>query len=179
LDGGRIGAVVPHGSFNLVTGQRQRQTGPSATQPPPRGLYTRVRAQGGLHGHWNEIATQPIGPVPFQPLGILALYQSLKSKGGLAADKAAALRINLNVEGCCIVAAPVHAPSRAPLFHPISLSPQRSLVRDGQTSSHSPWLVDFHCTSPPPSPSPHANSFVMGTAVINLAHTRTMDQSRK
>jgi hypothetical protein len=29
-----------------------------------------------------------------------AFYQSLKSKVGLAAAKAAALRINLNVEGC-------------------------------------------------------------------------------
>jgi hypothetical protein len=60
-----------------------------------------------------------------------AFYQSvsLKSKVGLAAAKAAALRISLNVEGCGIVAAPVYAPSRAPLllplllFHTISLSP--------------------------------------------------------
>ena len=34
-----------------------------------------------------------------------AFYQLLKGKGGLAAAKAAALRINLNVEGCGIVAA--------------------------------------------------------------------------
>jgi hypothetical protein len=56
-----------------------------------------------------------------------AFYQSLKGKVGLAAAKAAALRINLNVEGCGIVAAPVHAPSRTPLLLPllltISLSP--------------------------------------------------------
>ena len=57
-----------------------------------------------------------------------AFYQGLKSKVGLAAAQAAALRINLNVEGCGIVAAPVHAPSRAPrllppFFHTISLSP--------------------------------------------------------
>ncbi len=45
-----------------------------------------------------------------------AFYQSLKSKVGLAASKATALRINLNIEGCGIVAAPVHAPSRAPLL---------------------------------------------------------------
>jgi hypothetical protein len=38
-----------------------------------------------------------------------AFYQSQKSKVGLAAAKAAALRININVEGCGIVAAPVHA----------------------------------------------------------------------
>ena len=51
-----------------------------------------------------------------------AFDQSLKSKVGLAAAKAAALRINLNVEGCDIVAAPVHAPSRAPLLLSLLLS---------------------------------------------------------
>jgi hypothetical protein len=55
----------------------------------------------------------------------VAFYQSLKSKVGLAEAKAAALRINLNVKGCGIVAAPVHAPSRAPsFFHTMSLSPE-------------------------------------------------------
>ena len=61
-----------------------------------------------------------------------AFYQSMKSKVGLAAAKAAALRINLNVGGCGIVAAPVHPPEHLPLalpfsspsfFHTISLSP--------------------------------------------------------
>jgi hypothetical protein len=52
----------------------------------------------------------------------VAFFQSLKSKVGLAAAKAAALRINLKVEGCGIVAAPVHAPSRAPLLLPLLLS---------------------------------------------------------
>ena len=37
-----------------------------------------------------------------------AFYQGLKSKVGLAAAKAAALRINLNVQGCGIVATPMH-----------------------------------------------------------------------
>ncbi len=105
---------------------------------------------------------------------------------------AAALRINLNVEGCSIVAAPVHAPSRAPFllpsrFHTISLSPNsfvldpavinthtpRSLVRDGQTSPRRPRLVVSHSTCPPLSPSPHADSFVIGTAVINIHSSRT------
>jgi hypothetical protein len=51
-----------------------------------------------------------------------AFYQSLKSKVGVAAAKAAALRVNLNVDGCGIVAAPVHAPSRAPLLLTLILS---------------------------------------------------------
>jgi hypothetical protein len=51
-----------------------------------------------------------------------AFYQSLKSKVGLAAAKAAALRINLNVESCGIVAAPVHALSRSPSPPPPSFT---------------------------------------------------------
>jgi hypothetical protein len=103
-----------------------------------------------------------------------AFLQSLKSKIGLAASKAAALRINLNIPGCGIVAAPVHAPSRAPLLLPLLLShnipPPRSLVRDRQTSPLRPRLVVSRSTCPPLSPSPHANSFVIGPAVINT-HT--------
>jgi hypothetical protein len=51
-----------------------------------------------------------------------AFFQSLKSKVGLAAAKAAALRINLNIDGCSIVASPAHAPSRTPLLLPLLLS---------------------------------------------------------
>ena len=50
-----------------------------------------------------------------------AFYNGLKSKVGLAA-KAAELRINLNVQGCGIVATPMHAPSRTPLLLPVLLS---------------------------------------------------------
>ncbi len=49
-------------------------------------------------------------------------YNGLKSKVGLAAAKAAALRVNLNVQGCGIVAPPMHAPSRTPLLLPLLLS---------------------------------------------------------
>ena len=41
-----------------------------------------------------------------------AFYNGLKSKVGLAAAKAAALRVNVNVQGCGIVAPQMHAPSR-------------------------------------------------------------------
>jgi len=51
-----------------------------------------------------------------------AFYDGLKSKVGLAAAKAAALRVNLNVQGCGIVATPMHAPSRTPLLLPLLLS---------------------------------------------------------
>jgi hypothetical protein len=58
-----------------------------------------------------------------------AFYQSLKIKVGLAAAKAAALRINLNVEDYGVVVAPVHAPSRAPLLIPLLLSQNLPLPR--------------------------------------------------
>jgi hypothetical protein len=90
------------------------------------------------------------------------------------------INLNVTVEGCGIVAgraarAPVHADSRAAalpfssssFFHTISLSPAFTLVRDGQTSPLRPRLVVSRSTCPPLSPSPHANSFVKGTAVIN------------
>ena len=45
--------------------------------------------------------------------------------------------------------------------------PPRSLVCGGQPSPHKPRLVVSHSTCPPLSSSPHAHSFVLGTAVIN------------
>jgi hypothetical protein len=45
--------------------------------------------------------------------------------------------------------------------------PSRSLVRDGQTSSHMPRLVVSHSVCPSLSPSPPAHSFIIGPAVIN------------
>jgi len=61
--------------------------------------------------------------------------------------------------------------SRSPSPPPPSFkqypSPPRSLVRDGETSPLRPQLVVSRSTCPPLSPSPHANSFVIGNAVIN------------
>jgi hypothetical protein len=54
-----------------------------------------------------------------------------------------------------------------PILLSHNLSPPRSLVRDGQTSPHRPRLVVSRSTCPPLSPSPHANSFIIGTAVIS------------
>jgi hypothetical protein len=53
--------------------------------------------------------------------------------------------------------------------------PPRSLVCGGQASPHKPRLVVSHSTCPPLSSSPHAHSFVLGTAVINthIPHLKT------
>jgi hypothetical protein len=71
------------------------------------------KTRGALHCHWNAIAT--FGLVPFK-FRRAAFYQSLKSKVGLSAAKAAALRINVNIECGGIVAPPMHAPFRIPLL---------------------------------------------------------------
>ena len=95
-----------------------------------------------LHCQWNAIATQPIGLVSFQARGILPVdeEQSLT----VAAAKAAALRINLNVEGC-----------------------------DGQTSPHRPLLVVSRSTCPPLPPSPHANKLCSRSCSKKKTHTVT------
>jgi len=46
-------------------------------------------------------------------------------------------------------------------------------VCDGQTRLHRPRLVVSYGTCPPLSSSPHANSFIIGTAIINT-HTHTV-----
>jgi hypothetical protein len=55
--------------------------------------------------------------------------------------------------------------------------PPRSLVCRGQPSPHKPRLVVSHSTCPPLSSSPHAHSFVLGTAVINT-HTSVLSHLR-
>ncbi len=58
-----------------------------------------------------------------------AFYMGLKSKVGLVAAKASALRINLNIQGCSEVAPSPHAPSHAPLLLPLLLSHNIPLPR--------------------------------------------------
>jgi len=57
--------------------------------------------------------------------------------------------------------------SPSPRHPPLTQNPftPRSLVRGGQTSPHKPRLVASHSTCPPLFSSPHAHSFVLGTAV--------------
>ncbi len=105
-----------------------------------------------------------------------AFYNGLKSKVGLVAAKAAALLVNLNVQGCSIhssipnARSLSHSPSAPPPSFPQSPYPPRLVVRDERTHPHSPRLVVSHSTCPPLSSSPPANSFVIGPAVINT-HT--------
>jgi hypothetical protein len=58
-----------------------------------------------------------------------AFYQSLKSKVGLAAAPSGGVEDQPQCQGCGIAAAPVHAPSRAPLLSPLLLSHNLPLPR--------------------------------------------------
>jgi hypothetical protein len=69
----------------------------------------------------NKPVIKPIGQrVPVQTRGIHSFYMGLKSKVGLVTAKASAFRINLKIEGCSVVAPPLHAPLTLPFFSPSS-----------------------------------------------------------
>jgi hypothetical protein len=88
-----------------------------------------------FHCHWNAIATQ------------IETVEHSRTRGG----QSRSLRNDLNIDSCSVVAPPMHAPSSAPfllatllatlLSHNIPVPRERSLVRGGQTSPHTPRLV--------------------------------------
>jgi hypothetical protein len=83
------------------------------------------------------------------------------------------LRINLNVQGCGMVATPrslSHSPSAPPPSFTQSTYPPRSLVRDGQTSPHRPRLVVSRSTCPPLS-SPPPREQLCTRSCSNKTHT--------
>ena len=121
---------------------------------------------------WNVIATQPLGLVSFQARGILPVAEEQSRTRG---SQSSGVEDQPQCRGLCHSRRPSarslsRSPSPPPPSFTQSPSPPRSLMRDGQTSPHSPRLVVSRSTCPPLSPSPHANSFIIVTAVIN---TRT------
>jgi hypothetical protein len=62
---------------------------------------------------------------------------------------------------------PSTRPSASPTQTRVLRNSASSLVCGGQPSPHKPRLIVSHSTCPPLSSSPHAHSFVLGTAVIN------------
>jgi hypothetical protein len=115
----------------------------------------------------------PIGLVPFQARGILPVAEEKQSR--TRGSQSGGVEDQLQCRGLWHSSSPSArslSRSRSPPPPSFTLSPPppRSLVRDGQTSPHRPRLVVSRSTCPSLSPSPHANSVIIGTAVINT-HT--------
>ena len=93
------------------------------------------------------------------------------------------MRVNLNVQGCSIVAPPMHAPSRTPLLlpqrpppsFPQSPYPPRSLVRDERTHPHRPRLVVSHSTCPPLSSPPPREQLCNRSCSNKHTHSRSTE----
>jgi hypothetical protein len=80
-------------------------------------LFLQAHRETEAHFTAAEISSQRNYPDSFR-FKRAAFYQSLKSKVRLAAAKAAALRIYLNVEGCVIVAPSARSLSRVEMATP-------------------------------------------------------------
>jgi hypothetical protein len=90
-------------------------------------LYLQAHRETEAHVTATGMPSQRINADMFR-FRRTAFYQSLKNKVGLATAKAAALRINLNIEGCGAVAPQCTLPLALPFFcpscsHTISLFP--------------------------------------------------------
>jgi hypothetical protein len=144
-------------------------------RPTRRPKRTSLRLD--VSSHWNVIATQPIGLVSFQVRCILPVAEEQSRTRG---SQSGGVEDQLQCRGLLHSGSPSarslsRTPSPPPPSFTQSPSPPRSLVRDGQTSPHRPRLVVFRSTRPPLSPSPHANSFIIGTAVVNTPQAGAVD----
>jgi hypothetical protein len=104
-----------------------------------------------------------------------AFYSSLKSTAGLIAAKAAALRVNMNTDGCLIASS--HAASRylasshaSSLFHSSLTQPTPSPALVGRTHSHTSYGPSclLHTVAQQAIPLPHfGHPPIIHPAVIN------------
>jgi len=122
--------------------------------------------RGALECSWNVIAKLPNGRVQFQARGVPSVTQE---QGRPSSLQSGGVEDQPQYPGLWHSHSPSarsfsRSPSPAPPSFTQYPSPPRSLVRDGQTRPLRPRLV---ISRPPLSPSPQANSFVIGTAVIN------------
>jgi hypothetical protein len=129
--------------------------------------------RGALHCHWNSFATEPLGLVSVSPRGLLPnTEEQSRTRGGQSGGvedqpQYGGLWRGRTPNARSLSRSPSDGPFFSPpFFHTISHFPAFA-SGDGQTSPHKPRLVVSHSTCPPLSPSPLANSFIIGTAVIN------------
>jgi hypothetical protein len=144
-------------------------------------LFLQAHWETEAHCSWNVIANQQLGSTPVQARDILQRPEEQSRtcgcKGNNVEDQPQCPGLwhssNPNARSLS------HSPSAPPPSFTQSPYPPRSLVRDGQTSPHRPRLVVSRSTCPPISSPPHANSFVIGPAVIQHTHTPKVSCSPK
>jgi hypothetical protein len=132
-------------------------------------------ARGALHCHWNAIATQPLGLVPFQARGILPVAEE---QSRTRSGQSGGITDQPQCRGLWRSSSPsarslLRSPSSPPPSFTQSPSPPRSPVRDGHTSPHRPRLVVSRSTCPPLSFSPPREQLCNRYCSNKHAHTHT------
>jgi hypothetical protein len=128
---------------------------------------------GGSGGSSRGDCCQQLGSTPVQARGILQRPEEQSRTGSRQGSSVAGQPQcpRLWHRSTPHARSILHSPSAPPPSFTQSPYPPRSLVRYEQTHPHRPRLVVSHSTCPPLSSSPHANSFVIGPAVIKHTHT--------
>jgi hypothetical protein len=91
-------------------------------------LFLQAHRETAAHFHATGLSSQQNRSDNAFRFKSAAFYMGLKSKVGLVSAKASALRINLNIQVCSVVALPCTLPLTLPFFssssfHTISLFP--------------------------------------------------------
>jgi hypothetical protein len=166
---------VPHGSHCVLLRSAKLTAIGNNTLTIRTFLFSPPLSDDCQHKHTQ----QPLGLVSFQARCILPVAEEQSrtrgSQSGGVEDQPQCRGLWHSSSpsarsSCCSLSRSPSQLSPPPPSFTQSPSPPRSLVRDGQPSPHRPRLVVSRSTCPPLSPSPHANSFIKGNAVINT-HT--------
>ena len=113
----------PKGHGDLITNSRHRIPAIMTTSSRMHGEFLRLlflQAHRETTAHFNAtgLPSRPNRSDNAFRFKRAAFYMGLKSQVGLVAAIASALRINLNIQGCSVVATSLLAPSHAPFFSP-------------------------------------------------------------
>jgi len=105
-------------------------------------LFLQAHIETTAHFHATGLPSQQNRSDNVFRFKCTAFYMGLKSKVGLVAAIASALRINLNIQGCSLVTPSPYTPSRDPLLLPLLLSHNLPPYSDTRHNSTPLWEPD-------------------------------------